>query len=596
MMLPLFIFLTSARGMVATCATYDFVIVGGGPAGLLVANRLSSDPDVTVAVIEAGDSAYNNPNVTRLPRSIAEFSPGIGTQVDWKYHSVPQKYASNGTIPYYAGKALGGTTVINGMTYVRAEKAQIDAWEELGNDGWNWGSMWPYYLSQESFQIPNGTQRKNGASYDKNAHGFEGEVGVGFTPYLTGQGAFDILQQTSQALGYPANVDVNDGKMPGTITWPMMLNATESIREDAARAYYWTFAEARPNLHVYLNTTTTRIAWNQDTALDSGVVATGVEIRTTSNKTETIRAAREVIVAAGSIRSPALLEHSGIGHAAVLQPLGIKNVVSHFTVGSNLMDQPANGIVYSSPTNWTGYPTFASFLTASDLFRDDLAAITEDIRANISSYAATLVADAAPGSTTLEIQEQLLKHQVDLIFSPNSTVPLAELLWVPYENSIVCQYWNLLPLSRGSIHISSADPTVQPNINPNFFQLPIDMYVQAAIAIRVREFFATPPLSQNVIAEVSPSFATVPQNATWRDPAWAAWVKQSYSSNSHPVSTCAMMSEELGGVVDAEGKVYGTKNVRVVDASVFPTQISGHLTATVYAIAAKIADAILSKA
>jgi choline dehydrogenase-like flavoprotein len=320
-----------------------------------------------------------------------------------------------------------------------------------------------------------------------------------------------------------------------------------------------------------------------------------VEVVTSKNTTDTIYAAREVIIAAGSLRSPALLEHSGIGNTAILEPLGIKTTVSHPTVGSNLADQPANGMTYYSTTNWTGYPTFVTYLTASDLFGTDLSAITEEVQANISNYAAIILADYAPNALSLKIQEQLLQHQFDLIFSPNSTVPLAELLWVTYETAIVAQYWNLLPLSRGSIHVTSSDPTVPPSINPNFFQLPIDMYVQAAAAIRIRDFFATPPLSQEVYREVTPSFDTVPQNATWRDAAWHAWIKKTYSSNSHPVSTCAMMSQELGGIVNTEGKVYGTGNVRVVDASIFPTQISGHLTASIYAMAGKIADSILDK-
>jgi choline dehydrogenase-like flavoprotein len=586
--------LTLTQSVLVTGVAFDYVIIGGGPAGLIVANRLTANPDITVAVIEAGASAYTNPNVTNLPRSIAEFSPGLGTQIDWSYTSAPQKYTLNRTIPYSAGKALGGTTTINGMTYLRAEKAQIDAWEQLGNEGWNWDGMWPYYLAQETLQLPNSDQRKNGATYEESAHGFEGDVDVGFTPYLMGQGAFDVLERTSEALGYPGNRDANNGTMRGTTNWPAMLKVGEKIREDAARAFYWPVAESRSNLHVFFNTTATRIVWNITAAYNGDVVASGVEVITSSNVTETIHSVQEVIVAAGSIRSPALLEHSGIGNAAILSNLGIKEILVHPTVGSNLVDQPANGIVYSSATNWTGYPTFATYLTASDLFRDDLSELTKEVKANITNYAATILADYAPGVTTLEIQAHLLEHQVDLIFASNSTVPLAELLWVPFDTSIVAQYWSLLPLSHGAIHITSSDPNIAPSINTNFFQLPIDMYVQAAIAIRIREFFATAPLSQHVTAELQPSFDTVPRNATWRDEAWHTWIRQSYASNSHPVSTCAMMSQELGGVVNAEGKLYGTKNVRIVDASVFPTQISGHLTASVYAISGKIADSIIS--
>jgi choline dehydrogenase-like flavoprotein len=595
MLLRFLAFLPWSQNILAACSTFDYVIIGAGPAGLLVANRLSANPDITVAVIEAGASAYNNPNVTRLPRSIAEFSPGIGTSVDWSYTSALQKYTSNRTLPYYAGKALGGTTVINGMTYLRAEKAQIDAWEELGNEGWNWNSMWPYYLEQESFQLSNDIQQKSGATYEEDVHGFEGEVDVGFTPFLTGQGAFDIIKETTAALGYSVNKDANSGTMRGSSTWPMMLKVVEEVREDAARAFYWPIAESRPNLHVFLNTTASRILWDGKKEPVEASVAVGVEVVTSGNTTEVVYANKEIIVAAGSLRSPALLQHSGIGNPMILKSLGIDTVVSGPTVGSNLMDQPANGIAYTSSTNWTGYPTFVTYLTASDLFRAELGIITAELRANISAYAATILADYSPGVTTLEIQEQLVKHQVDLIFSPNSTVPLAEILWFPYDTSFIAQFWNLLPLSRGSVHATSSDPLIAPSIDPNFFQLPIDMYVQAAIAVRIREFFGTAPLSQQVAVEQSPTFEIVPQNASWRDPAWATWIKSTYASNSHPLSTCAMMSGELGGVVDVEGKIHGTENVRVVDASVFPTQISGHLTASVYAIAGKIADAILAK-
>jgi choline dehydrogenase-like flavoprotein len=587
--------LTLAQSVLLACAaSFDYVIIGGGPAGLIVANRLSANPKITVAIIEAGGSVYNNPNVTALPKTIAEFSPGIGTSIDWSYTSAPQKYTANRTIPFTAGKALSGSTSIFGMTYLRAETAQIDAWEEVGNEGWNWNSMWPYYLAQEQFQIPDEVQKSNGATYKDGVHGFDGEVDVGFTPYLTGQGAFDLFRSTSEELGYPSNEDANNGTMRGTTTWPSMLKVKEKVREDAARAFYWPIANSRPNLHVFLNTTATHIIWDTLMSRNEGAIATGVEVVTSTNNTKTILATQEVIVAAGSLRSPALLEHSGVGDPAMLEAMGIKTTVSHPTIGSNLMDQPANGIVYSSSTNWTGYATFVTYLTASDLFGSDFASIAQEVRANISAYAATILADYAPGVTTLKNQERLLTHQIDLVFSQNSTVPLAELLWIPVGNAIVAQYWNLLPLSRGSVHISTTNPTVPPSINPNFFQLPIDMYVQAAAAIRIRDFFATAPLSQHMTGEVTPSFDKVPQNASWRDPAWHAWIKETYASNSHPVSSCAMMSQKFGGVVDPRGKVYGTGNVRIVDASIFPTQISGHLTASIYAVAGKIADAIIS--
>lgn len=588
--------MSMAQFVLATCSStaFDYVIVGGGTAGMLLANRLSANPAATVAVVEAGDLAFSNPNVTHVPKTIAEYGLGFGTPVEWGYKTEPQKYAANGSLPYWAGKGVGGSTLINGMTYVRAEKKQIDAWEDLVNGGWNWEIMEQYYKGQESFLKPDETQEANGATFEANAHGYDGELDISFTPYLTGQGAFQMLKDTHTARGFAWNKDVNTGHMPGFDAWPMTLDASTLTREDAGRAFYYPIAKERPNLHIFLNSTVSRILW-KDTDDESSKTASGVEVVRADGTIRTLHATKEVIVSAGSIRSPAILELSGIGNPSVLKPLGIEIVVPLVSVGSNLQDQPANGMVYSSPTNWTGYSTFASFLTASDIFGPDLSSVYASIESNLTSYASTIISDYVPNATTLSIQEKLLRHNLNLVFTPNSTVPLAEVLWVPIGTAIAAQFWTLLPFSRGSIHINTTNPISPPSINPNFLQLPIDTHIQAATAIKIRELFATPPLSQHVTAEVTPGFSVVPQNASSEGADWAKWIEGSFSGNSHPVTTCAMWGRGLSGVVDGEGKVYGTANVRVVDASIVPTQISGHLSASVYALAGKIADAILQK-
>lgn len=586
------VFFAVAEAMQAcTSNTFDYIIVGGGAAGLVLANRLSSSPSINVAVIEAGDSVFNNPNVT----DVLGFSTALGTDIDWAYPSFPQKYTANRTITYNAGKALGGTTTINGMTYLRAEKAQIDAWEKLGNEGWNWDGLWPYYLKQEGFQVPNEVLAENGATFEKEAHNFDGPLAAGWSKYLTGQNMVDILHQTSQALGIPFNLDANDGNMRGFSTWPLTLNATELVREDAARAYYYPVAPERPNLHVFLNTTATRILWDERPRSESELFARGIEVITANNSTKTLYANNEVILSAGSIRSPALLELSGVGNPAILEPLNIKTVLPLPGVGANLQDQPNSIIIHSSTTDWTGYPSFVTYLTASDLFGSDFSAISDSVYANITQYAETIVADTAPGDTTVVIQEHILKLQADVIFSPNSTVPLAELLWFPIGPSMISPFWNLLPFARGSIHITSNDPAKAPSINPNLFQFAIDHDVHAVAATKVREYFATAPLSEQVVSELTPGFTTVPENASYTAPEWRDWIQSNYGTNNHPVGTCAMMDRKLGGVVDGTGKVYGTKNLRVVDASVIPMQVSGHLMATTYAIAEKIAEGILAE-
>jgi choline dehydrogenase-like flavoprotein len=592
---PLALF-TTAQAVFAAwdpSTTFDYVIVGGGTAGLVLANRLSANPSITVAVIEAGDSAFNNPNVTYVPKSILEYGLGFGTSVEWGYYTVPQKYAANRnvTLNYWAGKGVGGSTLINGMTYVRAERSQINAWEDLGNEGWNWETLEEYYVQQESFLRPNKEQVANGATYIENAHGYQGELDVAFTPYLTEQGAFAMLKDTHKAKGYAWNKDANTGSMPGFDVWPMTLNASTVTREDAGRAFYHPIAKSRPNLHVFLDTTASRILW-QDSSETPDKTASGVQVVRSDGTIRSLSATREVILAAGSIRSPALLELSGIGNPSVLSPLGIDTVIDLPSVGT-LQDQPANGIIYSSPTNWTGYSTFATFMTASDLFGASLPTLHAEISRNLSAYATLILADAPPNSSTLSTQETLLRQHLDLVFTSTSTVPLAEILWVPTGNVVVAQFWNLLPFSTGGVHINSSHPLSAPRIDPAFLQLDADARVLAATAVRIRELFATPPLAQHVSTEVTPGYGVVPQNATAGDGKWEEWIRGSFNGNSHPVSTCAMRKRELGGVVDKEGRVYGTCNVRVVDASVFPTQISGHLSASVYAVAGKIADAIL---
>jgi choline dehydrogenase-like flavoprotein len=292
-------------------ADFTHIIIGGGTAGLVLANRLSSNPCIRVAVIEYGASVLNNPNVT----NVTAFGLGLPTPINWAYTTAPQQYGGNRTLDFAAGKALGGTSTINGMTYLRAEKAQIDAWEKLGNVGWNWEELFPYYQKSEQFQTPDATRIAKGATFDAAAHGFHGPVNVGWTSYLMGENVSRILAETSRNADYPINEDANDGSMAGFTTWPMTADASKDIRTDAARAYYWSGAYKRPNLVVFTNTLAKRILF-QSRRKKNKAYATGVEVVTADNQTKIISASAEVIVSAGSIRSPALLEMSGVGNPA----------------------------------------------------------------------------------------------------------------------------------------------------------------------------------------------------------------------------------------------------------------------------------------
>jgi len=298
-----------ARVAQNTQSSYDYVVVGGGTAGLVVANRLSERQNTSVLVIEAGGSAYNNTNVT----DTTGYGKAFGTNIDWAYQTVDQEYGGRSSQTLRAGKALGGTSTINGMVYARAQDAQIDAWEAIGNEGWNWETLFPYFKKGEGFQLPSNYSflQGSGVTYDPAAHGYEGPLKVGWPPVEENDGLAQTLNKTYQSLDVPVpyNEDLNGGNMVGFSLYPMTVDSKLNIREDAARAYYYPY-QSRKNLHVLLHTHANRLTWKNG----EDVTADGVEVTLANGTTKVIRANREVILSAGSLKSPVLLELSGIGN------------------------------------------------------------------------------------------------------------------------------------------------------------------------------------------------------------------------------------------------------------------------------------------
>ncbi|KAK2624714.1 hypothetical protein QTJ16_005907 [Diplocarpon rosae] len=599
--------LATTHGLPTSELVYDYVIVGAGTSGLVVANRLSEIPNVTVAVIEAGQSAFNNENVT----DINGYGRAFGTDIDYAYQTVNQTYANGARQIMRAGKAIGGTSTINGMAYTRAEDVQVDAWEELGNSGWKWESLLPYYIKSEQFQIPSDWQVATGITYEAEVHGSAGPLKVGYANDIDhGTFAGTALNQTYANLGQPWNHDVNTGKMRGLTRQPRTLNQAENVREDAARAYYWPFAN-RTNLVVHSNTVANRIVWKGAGDLNRAV-ASGVEITSADGTITTISARKEVILSAGALRSSGILELSGVGNPDILEALGIDVVVDLPAVGENLQDQVNSGFSFTSSPVSSGSANFISYPNAEDIYGAHLSSLAEAISTKIPSYAAAV----ANASNHVIPEADLLKFfkiQYNLLFQ--SSVPILEYVEPDPESSqnmateeahtnsairifqtvapssVDIQFWSLLPFSRGNIHITSADPHEALTINPNFFMLDVDVDVHVACAKFIRNVLAqAEPLASLVTGESSPGFEVLAADAD--DAAFAVWLKDTYRTNYHPVGTTAMMSQDLGGVVSDRLVVYGTANVRVVDAGVLPFQVCGHLTSTLYAVAEKAADMI----
>jgi choline dehydrogenase len=570
---------TAAYGLAKD--SFDYVIVGGGTCGLTVANRLSETSGVTVAVIEAGGDERNNPNVT----SVAGFGLSYGTSIDWQYHTAPQAYATNQEIDYHAGKALGGTSTINGMTYIRSQKREIDTWEALGNKGWNWDSLYPYYLKSERFQIPTKAQAVAGASYVKEYHGWKGPMKVGY-PYRLLNGSFpSLVRETWKRLGMFQNPDANGGDLHGFSVWPQTLDRAANVREDAARAYYYPVQD-RPNLVVYRGIAT-RILWQKGSQSSGKAVATGVQYVSADGVLGTIHAVKEVILSAGSIRSPAILELSGVGNPSILDSYNISTKVPLPGVGENAQDQANTAIMFSTNMTLNGTAPYVTYESIHDLFgsqADDMARSTAQ---QIKAWSREIAKANGDGVNAASI-EKLLSVQHDMIFHKN--ISCVEILTTASGHNLASAFWISFPFSRGNVHIRSASPLDYPVINPNYFMVDWDTALQMKIKELVMTYWTSGPISSIVGDRIQPNVSTVPDNSTTEE--WTTWVKSSFSANHHLLGTAAMLPRELGGVVDKNLTVYGTYNVRVIDASVLPMQVSGHLTSTLYAISERAADMI----
>lgn len=341
---------------------------------------------------------------------------------------------------------------------------------------------------------------------------------------MTNSSVLPMLDETFQRLGISYNRDANGGSMVGLTSHPDTIDREANVRHDAARAYFWPY-QNRSNLKIISNTYANKILWSSDShdeAVAVGVEVTGVE------GVETIYASKEVILSAGSLKSPVILELSGIGNPDILNQHGISPKVNLSSVGENLQDQTNNGLSYEGNEFWLGLPTFSVLPSADQIYGDDTSRIASEISSSLADYAKN-VSSASNGAVEEANVLAALQLQHDLVFK--SQVPFTEIVLLPIGHSFSSEYWPLLPFSRGNIHIQSADPSKPPAINPNFFMFQSDLKAQIAVAKFIRKAFMTAPLKDFVGQEYAPGTEHVPENAS--DAVWESWIKSNCKYQWH---------------------------------------------------------------
>ncbi|KAM0716125.1 hypothetical protein Q7P37_008639 [Cladosporium fusiforme] len=581
--------------------SYDYVIIGGGTSGLVVANRLTENSSINVLVIEYGyvDGQENGTSV-----------PGLAVPEKYvrPFTSVPQPGLDNRTSPLYTGAVVGGGTVVNGMFFNRGSAVDYDAWEELGNPGWGWNDLLPYFKKSETFTPPSAEIQEELPgiiSTDLSPHGTNGPVGSSFSNFQ-----YPVIRRFFEgwnSIGLATQPQPNGGDANGAFYSPISMKAANQSRSSASEAYYRPIAETRVNFHLLTGHIVTKINFSGNkTATSIDFISRNA---TATNETTTARACREIILAAGAPLSPQVLQLSGIGSKKLLSNLGIKTIVDLPGVGQNFQDQPTLYPQYTytdypfPPPDWmvssaswaaeqldiyyknrTGPMTIPYFGGSTVAFLP-LQNVTKDYQEIITAASSIDLSALLPSDTDRTILKGYQAQStilLNLYNSPHAAVE--EVAWGGGNTVCIAM---IRPFSRGSISINTTDPTKPPMYDFGTFSHSADLDVAVEALKRVREWIASEPMREIGAAETSPGLDVS------SDQEIAAAIRQlTTSSWQHPTSSCSMLKRELGGVVDPELRVYGVNGLRIVDASIFPMAVAGHTSSTVYAVAEKAADII----